>query len=210
MRKFLIIAAALMLVLAACAPGQSPEEVQAQIETAVALTIDAQNQIEEAVAMTVAAQQALVPPTSTPLPSATPGLPPTLTPIIPTITPFTVVPSSGGGGGGGGGVYVGEYSCDVIHVRPYDNTEFNQGQEFDIKWTILNNGTATWPAGYDLKYYSGPHMTTASLVELPEMAPGDQYSVIFDANAPDEHGFQVMTWVVQGKLCFPYTAIIVK
>lgn len=207
MRKSLIILAVLVLVLTACGPGQSPEEIQAQVETAVAMTVEAQQQIEEAVAQTVAAQAALATPTLVPT-STSPSVVPTLTPVIPTVTPLN--PPSSGGGGGGGGSTTATYSCDIIHRRPFDNAEFNRGDEFDIKWTIINTGTKTWPAGFDLKYYSGPHLTTATRVELPEMKPKAQFDVVFDATAPGQRGFQVMTWVVEGKLCFPYTAIIVK
>jgi hypothetical protein len=208
MRKSLIILAAMALLLAACAPGQSPQEVQAQIETAVALTVAAQDQIATAVALTVAAQN----PTSTSTPTFTPTSSspsvPTLTPIIPTVTPLN--PPSSGGGGGGGGSTTANYSCDIIHRRPFDNAEFNRGAEFDIKWTIVNTGTKAWPQGYDVKYYSGPNMTTVTRVELPAMDPKDQYDIVFDAVAPTQKGFHVMTWVVEGQLCFPYTAIIVK
>ena len=41
------------------------------------------------------------------------------------------------------------------------------------------------------------------------LAPDDQFSVVFDAVAPDETGLQVMTWVIEGQICFPYIAIIV-
>ncbi len=150
--------------------------------------------------------QAQPPPTFTPI-SSIPSVAPTFTPIVPTFTPFATALTSGGGGGG---ATTADYSCDIIRRRPFDNTEFNRGDEFDIKWTIINNGTKTWPAGFDLKYFSGPKMTTATIVELPEMKPKAQYSVAFDATAPAQRGFQVMTWMVQGKLCYPYTAIIVK
>jgi hypothetical protein len=210
MRKTLILSIALVFLVAACAPGQSPEEVQAQIDAAVAQTVAAQNQIDEAVAQTVAAQQALATPTMTPTPTSTPFTgPPTLTPVIPTVTPFSVNPPSGSSGSGGAPA-AADYSCDVIHARPYDNTEIHHGDGFDIKWTILNTGTKTWPAGYDVKYYSGPLMTTTTIIQLPEMKPKDQYNIVMDAFAPNDLGFQVMTWVVQGRLCFPYTAIIVK
>ncbi len=209
MRKSLFLLVAITLVLAACgAPAQSTQDVQAQIETSVALTVAARDQVAQSVALTVAAQNltATPPPTFTPI-SSIPSVAPTFTPIVPTFTPFATALTSGGGGGG---ATTADYSCDIIRRRPFDNTEFNRGDEFDIKWTIINNGTKTWPAGFDLKYFSGPKMTTATIVELPEMKPKAQYSVAFDATAPAQRGFQVMTWMVQGKLCYPYTAIIVK
>jgi Ig-like domain from next to BRCA1 gene len=209
MHKSLFLLVAITLVLAACGtPAQSTEDVQARIETSVALTVAARDQIAESVAQTVAAQNptpTLVP-TFTPI-SSIPTVAPTLPPIIPTFTPFATAVISGGGGGGS---TTGFYSCDIIRRRPFDNTEYNRGDEFDIKWTIINNGTKTLPAGLDLKYFSGPKMTTATIVELPELKPDEQFSVAFDATAPSQRGFQVMTWMVQGQLCYPYTAIVVK
>ena len=198
----------LALFLGACLPAssggqdpqsqntQSPQDIQSEVETAVAQTIEAQNQIGTFVAQTLEAQ-------------ATATF--TVTPFtIPTLTPF-VIPTSTNRptSGGGGGPSKAEFACDVIHQRPFDNTEILHGQSFDIKWTILNTGTKVWPAGYDLKYWSGPRMTTAGTVQLPEMDPNEQFNVVFDATAPDEPGLQVMTWVVEGQLCFPYVAIVV-
>jgi len=91
-----------------------------------------------------------------------------------------------------------------------DNTVFKPNKEFDIRWTIVNTGTKPWPAGLDVKYYSGPLMSTTTFAELPAMDPGDTYEVILDAFAPSKKGFHVMTWVVEGKLCFPYVAINVE
>jgi len=199
----------LALLLGACLPAasgqqdpqsqntQSPQNVQSEVETAVAQTIEAQNQVGTFVAQTMAAQ-------ATATFTATPFAIPTLTPFI--ISTPTNKPSSGGGGGSS----KPDYACDVIHQRPYDETEILHGQSFDIKWTILNTGTKIWPAGYDLKYWSGPHMTSAGIVQLPEMDPNEQFSVVFDAIAPDEPGRHVMTWVVEGQLCFPYVLIIVQ
>ncbi|MBI3162192.1 MAG: hypothetical protein HYZ23_06765 [Chloroflexi bacterium] len=178
-------------------PQQSAQDVQSSIETAVAQTVEAQNQIGTSVAETMTAQ-----PTAT----ATATLL-----ALPTLTPFDIsTPTRVPSVSGGGSTTTPDYMCDVIRVRPYDNTEFLHGQDFDIKWTILNTGKKVWPAGYDLKYYSGPLMTNAGTVQLPEMDPKDQFSVVFDAKAPDEPGFHVMTWVVEGKLCFPYVAIYVR
>jgi len=211
MRKTLIVLISLAFPMAACLPAQSPEDVQAQVETAVAQTMQAQQQIENSVAQTVAAQNALASPTPTLVPAITntPILFPTLTPIVATVTPITV--SSGGGGGSGGGVSKAQYSCDVIHQRPFDNSEVIHGGDFSIRWTILNTGTKTWDPGVDVKYFSGPSMSSVTRVEIPvAMEPGDQYDIALDAVAPEEKGFQVMTWAVDGKYCYPYVAIIVK
>ncbi len=201
----------LALFLGACLPAapaqenpqiqntQSLLDVQSQVETAVAQTIEAQNQIGTFVAQTIEAQ-ATATFTSTPI-------------SFPTLTPFvfatpTIRPSSGGGSSGSSSKKT--FSCDVIHLRPTAYAEFNRGQNFDIKMTVVNNGTATWPAGYDYKYSGGALMTTTTVVELPEMKPNDQYTVVLDANAPMEYGNQAMTWMVSGQLCFGYVVITVK
>lgn len=212
MHKTLIVLISTAFLAAACLPGQNPQDVQAQVETAVAQTMQAQQQIENSVAQTVEAQNALASPTTavtfTPFLTNTPILFPTLTPIVATTTP---IPVSSGGGGGGGGVSKAAYSCDIIHQRPFDNSEIIHDGDFDIRWTILNNGTKTWDPGVDVKYFSGPQMTGVTLIEIPvAMEPGDQYDIVLDAVAPSEPGFQVMTWVVQGPYCYPYVAIIVK
>jgi Ig-like domain from next to BRCA1 gene len=190
-----------VVFLSACAPGVSPEQVQLQVQTGVAQTVEAQNAMASSVAMTVAA----IVPTITPTPSPT-EIPldiPTLTPVIPvaSVTPFVST-----GGGGGGSSSKPTYACDV-QTRPFDNTAYKPGDPFDIKWVITNTGTATWEAGKDLEYYSGPHLTTRAGVELPRMEPGDTYTFTADANAPEEKGFYVMTWKVEGGFCWPYVAI---
>ena len=202
-----------ILLIAACAPAptptQDPAEIQKQIQDAVALTVSAQSvQTEQA--------QALIPePTNTPLPTQTEaGVP---TPLIPTATPFvvvppTTVPSSGNSGGSGSGVTTikPEYACDIIHQRPYDDTVFKPNDTFDVKWTIVNTGTKAWAAGLDLKYNSGPKMTTTSSIELPAMKPGDQYVVNLDGVSPSDEGTQVMVWMIEGGFCYPYVRIIVE
>ena len=207
---FLLVAG--ILLVTACAPAPAPTQDPAVI----------QQQIQEAVALTVAAQEAekaaeqpvMAEPTNTPLPTQTEAGPPTATPIIPTATPFTVVPptlapSTGGGGGGSAPVAL-DYDCTSRDRRPYDNTYFKSNKQFDIYWTIVNTGTKSWPAGKDVKYFSGEKMTTTTRVELPAMDPGDTYEINLDAVAPQKQGFYVMTWTVEGQLCYPYVAIIVE
>jgi hypothetical protein len=213
-KRTLFILLAGMLLLAACAPApaaaptQDPAEIQRQIQDAVAMTVQAQGaQTEQA--------QALIPqPTNTPLPTQTAvGVLPSPTPVIPTATPFVVVPPptlAPPVTGGGSDPVSRDYACDIIHQRPLDNTYFKPNKSFDVKWTIINTGTKSWAAGLDLKYFSGPSMTTVTRIQLPAMAPGDQFNVVLDATSPAAEGFQVMTWVIDGQFCFPYVAINVE
>ena len=211
--QMLFTAMAIIFVLAACVPAAQPtvdpNEVANQVATSVALTVQAGNQVNTSVALTVDAQNtqtAVARPTDTAIPS------PTLVPAIPTSTPVVVVPPTVvSGGGGGGSTSKPEYDCDIIRRRPFDNTFYRPGDEFDIRWTIVNTGTRNLRAGTDVKYSIGSQMTGGvTFVELPEMKPGDQHEIILDAVAPATEGNHVMTWVVEGQLCYPYAAIIVE
>lgn len=206
-KRILLTGLAMLLLLSACgpeapAPTQDPALVNQVIEQAVQLTVAAQN-LETA--------QAVPPATETPLPTNT--VMPTVELALPTATPFVVVPptsASSGGSGGGGTTIKPEYACDIIHQRPFDYEEFAKGDDFDVRWTFVNTGTKLWRAGTDLKYQSGEQMTTTTLLELPQIDPGDQYEVILDATAPSKAGQYVMAWSVEGVNCTPYVAITVK
>jgi hypothetical protein len=211
MIKKTMILIALVFLVAACLPAQqAPADVQSQVNTAVAQTLEAIRQVEESVAQTVVARQAQATPTAdealpteeaTLDPTVTPFDIPTITPMIPTNTPLASNPPR----------KQPDYACNAINRRPFDNTEYNKGADFDIKWTIVNTGTKTWTAGIDVKYYSGPSMAGVTRVEIPvALAPNESYNIVLDATAPDKKGFHVMTWIVDGPMCYPYTAINVK
>ena len=129
---------ALAIVVGACVPQQttttqSPQATAAlaQVETAVAMTMEAQDQIATFVAQTVAAQNtgtAAAQPqfTQTPLPV------PTTISILPTVTPFVV---SGGGGGGGGGSSRAQYACSWREVLPRTNI-IRAGESFTARITV--------------------------------------------------------------------------
>jgi hypothetical protein len=211
-KRMVFLTLAVVMLLAACAPAAAPTQdpalVQQLIEQAVELTVAAQNaQATE--------QQALIVPSNTPLPTQTEAVPATPISILPTDTPIVIVqPTTVPASGGGGGVVVPaakpDYSCNAINRRPFDNTIFKPNDEFDIRWTIINNGTKALRAGLDLEYLSGPEMTDVKFIELPALKPGETYEVILDAVAPSKQGFHVMTWRVEGPLCFPYVAINVE
>ena len=208
-KNILLGAMAVIVLLSACQPAPAPtqdaSDVENQVATIVALTVAAQNaQTEAAVSPTLVA-------TNTTLPTQTESVPATPTLLLPTATPTVIVlPTSSSGGGGGGTTTQREYSCDTIRRRPLDNTSFRPGDKFDIKWTIVNTGTKTMVAGLDLKYNSGTQMTNRTRVELPELKPDAQFSVDFDAVAPNKEGTYIMTFLVEGGLCYPYVAIIVE
>lgn len=207
-KRILFFALATLMLLSACAPAaapaptQDPALVQQLIEQSVQLTVAAQN-LETAQAVPPATETSA--PTVTSIPSATP-LP------LPTATPFVVVPptSSSSGGGGGGTTIKPEYACDIIRQRPFDYEKFAKGDDFDVEWTFVNTGTKPWRAGTDLKYSNGPQLTNVTLLELPEIEPGDQYEVVLDAKAPSESGTYIMVWSLEGVYCTPYVAIVVK
>ncbi|HEY5729137.1 MAG TPA: NBR1-Ig-like domain-containing protein [Anaerolineales bacterium] len=213
-KRVLFILMAGITLLAACAPApaptQDPAEAQRQIQEAVALTVSAQNaQTEQALA--------LIPePTNTPLPTQTEAVPPTPTSLLPTATPFVVVPPTltpapnTGISGGNAAPVVQEYACNVINQQPTDNSIWKQKKDFDVNWTIVNTGTKAWRDGLDLVFYSGTNFATTSAVELPAMAPGDQYKVVLDAVTPSKDGSYVMVWKLEGGFCFPYIAINVE
>ncbi len=210
MRKMMFILVALVFLVAACLPTQNTQELEGRVNTAVAETMAVENQIANSVAETVVALDPQASPTAetvdasltfTETPTATP------TPImIDTFTPFPVNPTATRRA-----VTPADYACSIINRRPYDLSEYNAGDDFDIKWTIVNSGTKSWTAGIDVKYVSGPKMATVNRVEIPKaLNPGDSYTIVMDAAAPNKKGRQVMTWAVDGPMCFPYVAIIVK
>jgi hypothetical protein len=208
-RQVLLTTILILLLLSACAPAPAPTTdpnlINSQIETSVALTVAAQNQLT-AQAQPQVTDTAAPPPTQVDTPTAVLPLDTPTAIILPTST----VASSGGGGGGGGTTTQKEYSCTPISNKPADNTVFKPGAKFDIKWTIKNTGTKTMRAGLDLRYNNGDKLMPDTVVELPELKPGAEFSVSFDATAPSKNGTYIMAYMVEGGLCYPYTAIVVQ
>lgn len=206
-QRIFFSALAVIFMLSACVPSQvetpDPAEIANQVATSVALTVASQN---------LETQQAAPVATNTPIPTDTPAVVDTPTAILPTATPFVIVPPTNvpSGGGGGGTVVQANYSCNAISRRPRDYEIFKPGDEFDIRWTIVNTGRRTMAAGLDLKYSVGERFISVERVELPELEPGEEYTIDFDAVAPERPGNYIMTYIVEGGLCYPYTAITVE
>ena len=207
-KKILLFTLAMIFLLSACQPAlptQSLGDIANQVATSVVLTVAAQS------ALTQAAPSPVPAATNTMLPTQTEvGALPSPTPVLPTATAIVIVPPTSVSSGGGGTTTKPQYACNPFPRTPRDNTIFRPNDSFDIKWTIVNTGTKTMQAGLDLKYDDGPQMTATTLVELPELEPGESTTVTFDAVAPSKEGTYIMTFSVEGSLCFPYTAIIVE
>jgi hypothetical protein len=210
-KKTIVLSAmALIFLLSACQPAQptqNPSDIANQVGTSVALTVAAQNALTQA-APTLAPQV-----TNTTLPTQTEvGALPSPTPVLPTATAVVVASPTlvSSGSGGGGSTSKPDYACNPFPREPRDNTVFHPNDRFDIKWTIVNTGTKTMAKGLDLKYDDGPQLTGTTLIELPELEPGAQYIVNMDGVAPSKPGTYIMTFSVEGSLCFPYTAIKVE
>ncbi len=198
LRKAMLVGLAVAALLGACAPAQtSSEEVQAQVATSVAMTVQAQSDMAAGVAGTLTAQA----PAAMASPTAIPVDPPTLDAPDPTSTPFVVTPASGNTGGNSAPAPV-LYACSVREVKPTINL-FKPGDPIDVKWVITNTGTKTWPSKKDLDFYSGTKMSSFTGMELPPLKSGETVTISFDANAPVKPGFYEMQFKVEGGLCFP-------
>lgn len=205
MPKKIILLIALAVLLAACLPSQQ-NQVQLQVNTAVAGTMQVKEQIARSVELTVAAKEANGSNIEAPVGldnnivlQTTATLPPTLTPfVVPSVTPTaTLIPP--------------RYSCSAVTKKPKTNEVFNDGADFDIKWTITNTGTAAWYDAVDIKYYSGSSIANSKRAEIRiPLLPGQSYDVILDATAPKTPGYHFMGWMVDGGMCFAYVNIYVK
>ncbi len=208
MRTKMMIPVALVFILAACLPAQAPLDVEPIVNTAVAQAMaTSQSQIEQSVALTVAAQQPQFTATSQQVETVTSDVSNEATPTPEfTPTPFLVASSTPIRT-----LIPLQYTCTVINRKPKDNTTFNRNANFDVKWTVVNTGTRAWPAGIDIKFVSGTQFTKVKRFEIPKaLKPGESFEIILDANAPAKKGYYVMTWLVDGPMCYAYAAINVK
>lgn len=208
MRKNLMIAAVLVFLITACLPGQDPAELEAQIQTAIAQTMQVNEQVAREVEGTLTALAPVASPTpavtDTPIPTAT-----LESVIIDTDTPFPlpVFPSDTPAPAR----TQPPYSCYVSTVKPKSGQQVGAGDSFDIVWIVVNTGTQSWRAGVDVKYAGGVQLTGASRVEIPvAMNPGDQYKIVLSGKAPVDKGLAYMSWKVDGPICYGQVTIDVK
>ena len=222
MQKKIIILTLLTALLAGCLPGQNPQDVSSQVNTAVAQTMEANADIQKSVEQTVAALQPEFTPTLAPtfeiVPIFTDTPIPTNTPF-PTNTPGSISGGGGGSSGGGGGSSTSnnQYSCAIVAEKPFDGKTFKPGDYFDKSWTIKNTGTVTWDASWDFEYISGTDISPTGGFSIgQQVKPGQTITIVIEVDVPevafkDSGKIFVMTWSLNNgaHFCTPYVAITV-
>ncbi len=208
MRKNLIIGAVFVFLISACLPGQNEAEFESRVQTAIALTMQVNEQVARNVSNTLTALAPIASPT--PVATDTPAVTDTLEPlIIDTDTPFPplIFPSDTPAPAR----TQPPYSCYISTLSPKSGLEVNPGDSFEIRWIVVNTGTARWNAGVDVKFAGGVNLTGPSRVEIPvPMNPGDQYKIVLTGKAPANGGLKYMSWKVDGPICYASVTIMVK
>lgn len=203
MLKKTLILLSFAILLVACMPSQQPTvDAQAQINTAVAGTMQVNRQIEQAVQQTVAAKEntAATPTSEAPADAAVAfQVTATETPfLLPSFTP-TFKPTQP------------KYSCSAVTLKPKTNELFPGGIAIDIKWRVTNTGTATWYDSVDMKYVAGADFANFNRIEFgKQLKPGESIVVEVDATTPKKGGSYFMSWLVDGPMCYGYVTIKVK
>jgi len=159
------------LLLTSCG---NPAQSEADIATAVALTVQAQNALTEVAAL----------PTTTPVPA-----------LENTPAPEPVTTNTQAAVSANPGCVV---SAALIGENPPDNTLYRPGDTFWKTWTLLNTGTCTWDLSYSLVYWSGDLLGGLTTYKLPDViAPNEAKDISILLKAPETDGTFTGYWRIQ-------------
>jgi hypothetical protein len=171
--KALLAMVSLLLLVSAC--GTSAQKDSA-ISTSVAQTIRAGNSLTK-----IASQ-----PTITPLVT----LPPAETPSSIT-TPTTAASSIQANPGC-------TAQASLVAENPPDSVLLKPGETYWKTWTLLNTGTCTWTASYNLIFWNGDLMGGLTSYPLKDdVAPNEQKDISIFLKAPDTEGTYTGYWRLQ-------------
>jgi hypothetical protein len=77
-----------------------------------------------------------------------------------------------------------------------------------VGFTLVNTGASVWPEETELRLGSNPFGTVdvpSALPKIPRLEPGDTIDVgPFDAKAPDQVGFYVVSFTLGDGSCNPF------
>ena len=131
--------------------------------------------------------------TSTAAPTFTPTI--TLTPTRTATPTLTSTPTPA-------------YACDTINERPVYGAAIKRGKSFKVGFTIVNTGTSVWPEETELILAANPYGTIDSpipLKKIPRLQPGATIDIgPYDAKAPDQLGYYVVSFTLGDGSCNPY------
>jgi spore germination protein YaaH len=85
----------------------------------------------------------------------------------------------------------------VADVTIPDNTQLDNGEEFEKTWRVRNSGTCAWPEDTVMAFSSGTQMDAPTTVEVGALEPGAQVDVSVKMKAPGDPGKYTGVWGMQ-------------
>jgi len=82
----------------------------------------------------------------------------------------------------------------VADVTIPDNTQLDNGEEFEKTWRVRNAGTCAWPEDTVLAFSSGTQMDAPTSVQVGQVDTGAQVEVSAKMKAPAESGRYTGVW----------------
>jgi len=82
----------------------------------------------------------------------------------------------------------------VADVTIPDDTQLDNGEEFDKTWRVRNAGSCAWPEDTVLAFSSGSQMDAPGSVEVGEVEPGEEVEVTVKMTAPADAGRYTGVW----------------
>jgi len=82
----------------------------------------------------------------------------------------------------------------VADVTIPDNTQLDNGEEFEKTWRVRNSGTCAWPENTVLAFAGQTQMGAPDSVEVGALEPGQEIDVSVTMKAPDEPGRYTGIW----------------
>lgn len=91
----------------------------------------------------------------------------------------------------------GNYSCQIVSISPASGAKLKIGVDFDMVWTVKNNGLKNWEVGsLDLKYVSGEKMQSyGDIFDVNTLVEtGKELKLVVDMVMPTTTGTYTATW----------------
>ncbi len=161
----------LILLVSACGTSAQKDAI---ISTAVAQTVQAGSSLTK-----ISSQ-----PTISPLVTLSPA-----SGTTPTAAPTSVSAQSNPGC---------TTQASLVGENPPDSVLLKPGEAYWKTWTLLNTGTCTWTASYNLIFWNGDLMGGLSSYPLKDdVAPNEQKDISIYLKAPDTAGTYTGYWRMQ-------------